>query len=424
MGKITSIYEKRYIFRRKCKAFGNNVLFRLMAILPLVKKKIVVCTFEGKGGFGCNPRYVVEELHRRNADYEIVWLVNDVGKEFPDYVKKVPNTLWNRAYHLATASVWIDNYRKPYGTRKRKGQLYIQTWHATICFKTLGLWRGEGFSQIAYLVSKNDSDMADYVVIDSEWCREVYPKGLVYEGAFLKTGYPRCDIMVNNRERQRSVIREAYGIPEEASIVMFAPTFREKGQKKKRSIFVGESSLDFKGMLETLQKRFGGDWYLMVRLHPQFAGELEKYPIENMKEKVVDVSLADDMCEILAAIDVLITDYSSAAMDASYVGIPVFLYADDLEEYSKDRGGMFWNMPENGEGSITSNKIMTPDIDTELPFPLSRNNEQLFAHMMQFNEKEYQRMLQKFYEDVGLLNDGHASERVADVVEAHIRGMR
>lgn len=421
---MNTFYERSYLFQRKCKAFGNKILFWLMGIIPVKKNKIVVCTFEGKGGFGCNPRYVVEELHRRNADYEIVWIVNDVGKEFPDYVRKVRNTLWNRAYHLSTASVWIDNYRKPYGTRKRKGQLYIQTWHGTICFKTLGLWRGEGFSQIAYLVSKNDSDMADYVVIDSEWCREVYPKGLVYGGAFLKAGSPRCDIMVKNQSEQRRIIRKRYHIHDKASIVMFAPTFREKGQKKKRSVFVGESSLDFKGMLRVLDERFGGEWYLMLRLHPQFAGKLDKYPIQKIKEKVIDVSLADDMCEILAGVDVLITDYSSAAMDASYVGIPVFLYADDLEEYSKDRGGMFWNMQENGEGVITSNKTMTPNIDTVLPFPISRNNEQLFAHIMQFNEKDYKRMLQKFCEDVGLLNDGHASERVADVVETHIKGMR
>ncbi|MBQ5731952.1 MAG: hypothetical protein IIV59_02215, partial [Selenomonadaceae bacterium] len=62
------------------------------------KNRIAVCTFEGRGGFGCNPKYLVQELHRRNPGYEFIWLVNDINKEFPEYVHKVKNTLWNRAY--------------------------------------------------------------------------------------------------------------------------------------------------------------------------------------------------------------------------------------------------------------------------------------------------------------------------------------
>ncbi len=112
----------------------------------------------------------MEELHKRNVKYQFYWFVNDVNKEFPAYIKKVRNTSWNRAFHLSTAKIWIDNYRKPYGTRKRKGQYYFQTWHGTIGFKSIGLWRGKAFSRMAYLVSKNDSDMIDYVTIDCYWC--------------------------------------------------------------------------------------------------------------------------------------------------------------------------------------------------------------------------------------------------------------
>ena len=157
-------------------------------MFPIKKNRIVVCTFEGKSGFGCNPKYIVEELHKRNENYEFVWLVNDTKKTFPGYIKKVPNTLWSRAYWLATSKIWIDNYRKPFGTIKRKNQYYFQTWHGTIGFKSTGLLRKEAFSKVAYLVSKNDSDMIDYVIIDSKWCEVMDPKALVYDGAFLKTG--------------------------------------------------------------------------------------------------------------------------------------------------------------------------------------------------------------------------------------------
>ena len=191
--------EQNYIRYRKLKAFGNKLCFKIFRIFPIKKKRISICTFEGKGGFGCNPKYIVEELHRRDKDYEFIWFVNDLNKEFPSYIKKVPNSLWSRAYWLSTSKIWIDNYRKPFGTCKRKKQYYINTWHATIGFKSIGLWREGGFSQMAYLVSKNDSDMIDAIVIDSEWCAEMYPKGMIYNGNFLRTGAPRCDVLYGSR---------------------------------------------------------------------------------------------------------------------------------------------------------------------------------------------------------------------------------
>ena len=105
--------EKAYILFRRIKALGNRMCFYLCRIFPVKGNRISVCTFEGKGGFGCNPKYIVEELHRRDPSYEFVWFVNDMGKSFPEYIRKVPNTLWNRAYWLSTSKIWIDNYRKP-----------------------------------------------------------------------------------------------------------------------------------------------------------------------------------------------------------------------------------------------------------------------------------------------------------------------
>ena len=111
--------EEAYISKRKRQAFINSLRYRVCRIFPVKKKRIVVCTFEGKGGFCCNPKYIVEELHKRDNAYEIVWLVNDITKEFPSYVRKVETTPWNRAYWLSTSKVWIDNYRTPFGTKKR-----------------------------------------------------------------------------------------------------------------------------------------------------------------------------------------------------------------------------------------------------------------------------------------------------------------
>lgn len=409
--------ESNYIRYRKLKAFGNKLCFIICRIFPIHKKRISVCTFEGRSGFGCNPRYIVEELHKRSEAYEYIWFVNDMRKEFPDYIKKVPNTLWSRAYWLSTSKIWIDNYRKPYGTIKRKKQYYFQTWHGTIGFKSTGLLRKEAFSKMAYLVSKNDSDMINYVIIDSKWCEVMDPKALVYNGAFLKTGAPRCDILYGDKKGIRKAFRKRYGLEQTDKIVIFAPTFREKSEDGVRSVYSERWSIDFERMILSLKERFGGNWCLCLRLHPQLAKNIMCDFHLTSQIKIVDISGEDDMNENLAAMDALVTDYSSVAMDAGFMGIPVFIYADDIEKYIRDRGSLLWDFSRVSDGIIKNNSEMIPGVDTELPFAVARDNDELERNIMKFEENKYATRINQFAKDVELIFDGKASRRVSDKIE-------
>ncbi len=393
--------EERNIRQRKRKAYAINRFYHMLRIFPVKKGKIVCTTFEGDGGFCCNPRYIAEELLRRDENkdnYEIVWLVNDMERQFPEGIRKVKNTFLNRAYHLATAQVWVDNSRKAYGTAKRKNQLYIQTWHAALEFKPVGIFRGKLFPKIAYLVSRYDSRLADYVLSNSEWCTERYPKMLLYKGEILKTGSPRCDIFTTKRTKLYTMIRERYGIPADGKIVMFAPTFRGGGQKGKRQVYSEEPTLDFEMLSNTLHEKFGSTWYVFLRLHPQLAAQMEGISLKKQSEHMVDVSQADDMNEVLAAADMFITDYSSSAFDAVNIHIPVFLYADDLQAYVRERGELMWDMQ-------------------KLPFVVAETNEELKKAILEFNKETYEETVDEFLNEHGVLEDGKASQRVADVIE-------
>lgn len=396
--------EEKSIRKRKRKAYMIHHFYHMLRIFPVKKGKIVFTTFEGDGGFCCNPRYIAEELLRRNENkskYELLWLVNNMDRQFPEGIRKVKNTFLNRAYHLVTAQVWVDNSRKAYGTAKRRNQLYIQTWHAALGFKPVGMFRGKLFPKIAYLVSRYDSKLADYVLSNSEWCTERYPKMLLYNGKILKTGSPRCDIFTTKRTELYSTIRERYGISADGKIVMFAPTFRGGSQKGKRQVFFEKPTLDFEMLYNALQEKFGGTWYVFVRLHPQLAAQMEGIPLRNRSERIVDVSQADDMNEVLAAIDVFVTDYSSSAFDALNMHIPVFLYAEDLQEYVQDRGKLMWDM-------------------AELPFSMAETNEALQEEIKEFDKEKYEEAVKRFLKEHGVLEDGKASKRVVNVVEKYL----
>ena len=413
---MIELEEHFYITYRKLKAFCNSLAFYLCRVFPIKKNLVSVCTFEGKGGFGCNPKYIVQKLHEKNPDLEFVWFVNDMTKNFPNYIKKVPNTLWSRAYWLSQSKVWIDNYRKPYGTIKRKNQFYINTWHGELGFKTIGLWRGNAFSKMAQFVSENDSKMIDLIPIESGWGKNMYPRGLLYGGEFLMSGSPRCDALFGNMEVQRKRFREKHNIPEDSKIIMFAPTYRETAKNGKRSVLSEIWSIDFNRLLKSLSQKFGGNWFLCARLHPQLAAFAKSE--FDLSVNVIDASMDDDMYEDLAAMDAFLTDYSSAAFDASLLRIPVFIYVDDLDSYKESRGDLEWDLDSEHTVNVKNNASVTPGIDTVLPYLVSQNNDELEKQILDFDSSVYFSRLEKFEKDIGLLFDGKGSERVASAIEA------
>ena len=397
--------EQRYIQKRLWKSRFESIPFYLSRVFPIKKNKIVFCCIEGTTGYTCNPKYIAEELIKQNQSsdkkYELVWLVNDITKKFPKEIKVVKNTLWSRAYHLTTARFWIDNSRKQLEVRKRKGQIYIQTWHAKLGFKPTCLDRGASFSKIAYLVSKHDSDLVDYWLSNSDWYDKTLKTGSLYEGKTLRTGSPRCDILVkagNDKDFKDKIklrLCENYGLkaenPDEIHFLMYAPTFRGGSQGTNRIVEVGDHFPDYNVLKNALENRFGGRWIIALRLHPQLvARNLDGGAISD--DITIDISRVDDMYEILAGCDAFMSDYSSAAFDAAVMKIPVFLYCDDYAEYEGERGKLLWDLKKES-----------------FPFAVATNDKELEERIKEYDDADYQLKLQKMFEETGMVEDGNAA---------------
>lgn len=396
--------EERYIRRRLRKGRRQARAFYRARRFPIDSKKVVFTTIEGTTGFSCHPKYIALELLRRNRaqqlGLELVWLVDDMTKAFPPGIRKVRNTLANRAYELSTARIWVDNSRKQLEVRKRLGQFYLQAWHGMIGFKPIGKMRGASFSKIAYLVSKHDAGMVDAELTDSDWFTRIIPDGLLYDGTILKFGAPRCDILHGDLSAARKKLREVYHLPAEAKILLYAPTFRGGSQGTERAVKKLDCAPDYERLRAALAERFSGDWYLFLRLHPQLVAR--HMDATTHGTHLIDVSHADDVYEILAGCDAFLTDYSSLAFDAVHLRIPIFVYANDYDAYVAERGRLLWDMD-------------------ELPFPWTKTDEGLESIIRAFDDDAYQATLDRFFEKEHMVIDGKAAERTADFLLEKLR---
>ena len=156
--------------------------------------------------------------------------------------------------------------------------------------------------------------------------------------------------------------------------------------------------LDFLRVKKAAEKRFGGEWVIMLRLHPSVAKaakEMEK------PDFVIDVSAYTDSEELVSATDITISDFSSIMFEPAFVKKPVFLFATDLQEYIEKEY-----------------ELLIPY--KELPFSIAESNEELERNIMHYDKESYQKEIESFLERYGVAEDGHASERTARFLSEYL----
>lgn len=390
--RVRSIYIQN---EKKYKEYYQFVLLcYIYRINPINSKKIVFRSFNGKG-YMDHGKYITEALIKQKLDYDIVWLVNDINEQVPQGVRKVSNLNKKKAvYEWVTAHVWVTNEIIDVYLRKRKKQYYINTKHWTgVTLKKFYFDTPNFISNDVKKACYNDAKMVDVYITASDFDTKSCRRGLKYTGEILECGSPRMDAFFMQNEWNRKV-KEKYGIPKDANLVIYAPTFRGDIEHKCIGYDISMYTLDYELLLKNLENKFGNKWFLLMRLHPAISWK--GLQVE-LPQNAVDVSFHKDIQELLVASDILITDYSSCMFEFAYVNKIVFLYASDLLQYKKEREFLF--------------KL------NELPFEMSENNDKLVANIMQFDINSYVEKLNTFFNSLNIREDGNASVRVASRIK-------
>ena len=367
---------------------------------PIEPRKIVLHSCFG--AYQCSPKYIAEEFRRRGTDCDLVWVVEKNIlhhiKSFPDNVRLVMRDTPEAMRELATARVWIENDRKlreiKKGLRKRPGQVYINTWHGSLGIKKTGGQR-HGLTHRDKRVLHADDAQLDYLISNSAYTTAFY-RDVFYspQAKIVELGCPRNDVFFLPAEHQqaiRSRVCAELGLDPTGRILLWAPTFRENGD-------TGLLSLDASGLADALTTRLGGKWSCVARMHHHILRDSVTAPMHGW----LDVSRYPDMQELLVSADAVITDYSSCIYDYLLTRRPGFIYAPDHRAYVYQRG-------------LCYPLEMTP-------FPIAEEGEQLAQAILSFDEASYRGKVEKFLRGKGSIDDGHASARVADLIENILDG--
>ena len=326
MGKI----EKSKYFPKLAWLYRAFVVQSTHVLKPVDPNKVVFCSLQGRG-YNDNPRVVSELLHERRPGTDIVWLLKEGAAQrlrgvVPDYVRVVRYRSRKSFEEQATARVWVDNFTKHNMLKPLPGkQYYIQTWHGDRAIKCIGYDVG---TKKLYRVE----ELCDRVLTASRFGEGMFRTAFNYKGEYIRQGSPRNDILVKNDPEDIRRVREKLGIAPGIKLLLYAPTYRENTR-----VVPKRAQMDLDRTLRCLERATGDAWLCLFRTHYLSAG----IDLESVKDRIVDVTGYEEMADLLLAADMVITDYSSCALDFIVRDKPALFFIADWEEYLSTRKAYF-----------------------------------------------------------------------------------
>lgn len=385
-----------------------RTIVMIASFVPQHKRRIVFCSYGGKG-VGSDPGVIATYLAHRYNDLDIVWMLVNLSSQVPAGIRKAKIVDWSKSifgqiFTLLRSSAMFSSAQvvvcdsKGNQFRKNKNSLYIQTWHGDLPFKFIEGECVDALGKEHERISAVDSQQTDVVLSGSSFMSEIFRKffWLPAKCKILEVGLPRDDIYFSPGLEVRKKVCATLEFSAQTHIAVYAPTFRDNGD-------VGVyNSIDFKQVIDSLTKRFSGTWKIVVRLHPNVdSGKVLIHYDENV------INASDYPCgeELFAAADLLISDASSVVKEFMMMRKPIFIFFPDYAEYSQ------------------TCRALRP-LFFQLPFRRCGSMRALVEEISNFNQEVASAQINEFLSrnNIRFFDDGHATERIADLIVKYIRG--
>ena len=363
-----------------------RAVMRCLFIFPMKDNRIVINSYRGSQ-YSCNPKYLREYIMKYYGESaDIIWAFNEPNKyEFlkERKIKLVKYSSLLRFYYEATAKVSINNIGSFSWFPIRKGQEHINTWHGGIDIKKVGLEECANNPLIKKTIELSSELTTGLLSTSKTFDNVTAMKDLGFKKNTLKFGYPRNDILFQQKQNEidlRRKICSYFNISAKDYIILYAPTYRYNRNK----FFCHPNYNSIKNILSEVT---GQKTVILSRMHHLMQNNLGG-------KETIDATNYPDMQELLAVVDMLITDYSSSIWDYAIMEKPIYIYAPDFKEYDDERG---------------------LHVDFEhFYFPFSKNSCELESQLRQIDFETCKNIAKKFMEDNTSYEDGCACEKTVD----------
>jgi CDP-glycerol glycerophosphotransferase (TagB/SpsB family) len=370
--------------------------------LPLDPDLVLYQAHSG-AAMACNPYAIFSDLlaNPEFARLQHVWVLDsepEIRRRRREYaghpnVRFVADGSQEYLRALATAGYLIQNTTFSAWFAKRPGQVYVMTWHSAGAVKKMGVDLPAGNYGSRNVV--RNLLMADHLISPNELMTSVFAdsyrqRGL-FPGKLLEFGYPRNDVTLHTP--RQAVIDEltSRGVQVDPArkIILYAPTWRGTLGN------VRGDAEELEAVRSTIEAGIDTDEYqVLIKPHHYLYSRLTKSEKRSGRYLPRQVNAN----RLLAAVDILVSDYSSIFFDFLVTGRPVLFYIPDLIEYTAERG-VYFTMDEL-PGPVTADAAELAGWINDLPGTVAGHAER-YARM---------KALACTHED------GHATRRTVDVV--------
>lgn len=354
-------------------------------LFKIEEKWVVFFDLFSKNYNGDSIRPIAEELRKRHPDFKFYFCCKkkDIVKHIDMADEVIVEKTLRFKYVTSKAKYLISPMGFPNGGKKRKGQVFVQTWHGSP-IKKLYLSKDKNskkFQKYARQFANTDL-FCNQGDVHTQYLVEAFN---LNEKCIINSGLPRNDILFKDNENLKKRLKAELGLPSDKKVILYCPTWRRYDYK---------AVIPFS--LDNLKKELEDEYALLMRSHVGKHAWIDEC---GNKINIFDGKFVfnggeyPEVTHLYAISDILVTDYSSAVFDFAITKKPQILYIFDYEDYKKEFQLYY-------------------DYNSFSPFPKVRDEKELIEAIKKYPDikDEYEKFVNEFLQ----YEKGNAAKNVVE----------
>ena len=311
--------------------------------------------------FAGNPKWLFIYINKYRKDIKAVWLCDD--DETVEYINKLGYEAHNYnsdiafAYEPKAMVYVVENVKESFPARLNPDAVILNLFHGVGC-KSIERKVDYGFlfEKIAKKYIRHNSRYKNnqlFLVTSPLMEKHFKEQCGIDDDKVIRAGYPRCEYQkyFDKVETYDHNILAQKGMPQDAKIAIYAPTYRDASPFD----FFGKAIPDMSALLEKLKEN---NTMLIFKMHPLMECDSVYVQVKEYYKDCPNFLFWDnsnDIYEIMDKIDLAIVDYSSIYYDLLAAGVKNFVrYIFDYGQENTIRDLVF-DLLEMTSGKICNN---------------------------------------------------------------------